>query len=257
MAVLAIRRSHGVSGSGAITDSVPTLNGVPGISCSRTPHANISLEVRHLRADFGCSSIRKNQSHLQPAEGLSRACAGSASGRRGSHWRWLASATWLRRVSASGAANSGCAWRSAPRHAMLDASCWWRARGAWLVGVGVGVGVVTGLAVALIAAQALRELLYGVQPLDPLSLVASVVWNVVVSAAAPTMPLRPSRGVDLHPWVSCLVRSKPGKSSCKTGASLRGPTSMSSRLRRVGQFTWKRTNWPSWKPASPKPIAAR
>lgn len=58
--------------------------------------------------------------------------------------------------------------------------------GAWLV----GVGIVMGLAVVVIAAQALRSLLYGVQPLDPLSLVASVIGIVVVSAAALAMPLR-------------------------------------------------------------------
>ena len=58
--------------------------------------------------------------------------------------------------------------------------------GAWLV----GVGVIMGLAVVLVAAQALRGLLYGVQPLDPLSLVASVAGIVVVSAAALAMPLR-------------------------------------------------------------------
>jgi putative ABC transport system permease protein len=58
--------------------------------------------------------------------------------------------------------------------------------GAWLVGVGVAMG----LAVVLVAAQALRGLLYGVQPLDPLSLGASVAAIVVVSAAALALPLR-------------------------------------------------------------------
>ncbi len=54
----------------------------------------------------------------------------------------------------------------------------------------VAVGVVMGLAAVLVAAQALRGLLYGVQPLDPLSLVASVAGIVVVSAAALALPLR-------------------------------------------------------------------
>ncbi len=54
----------------------------------------------------------------------------------------------------------------------------------------VGVGVVIGLAVAAACAQALRGLLYGVQPLDPLSLAGSVVGIIVVSGVALALPLR-------------------------------------------------------------------
>lgn len=53
----------------------------------------------------------------------------------------------------------------------------------------VGLGIAVGLAVAFVAAQGLRGLLYGVEPVDPVSLAASVVGIVVVSAAALVAPL--------------------------------------------------------------------
>ena len=58
--------------------------------------------------------------------------------------------------------------------------------GAWFV---VG-GIVVGLAMSVVVAQALRGLLYGVEPLDPMSLVASVGGILVVSIAALSIPLR-------------------------------------------------------------------
>lgn len=58
--------------------------------------------------------------------------------------------------------------------------------GAWLVGSGVLVGLV----VAVVAAQALRGLLYGVEPADPVSLAASVAGIAAVSAVALAAPLR-------------------------------------------------------------------
>ncbi len=58
--------------------------------------------------------------------------------------------------------------------------------GAWLVGVGVAIGLVA----ALVAAQGLRGLLYGVEPVDPVSLAVSVVGVAVVSAGALVAPLR-------------------------------------------------------------------
>jgi ABC-type antimicrobial peptide transport system permease subunit len=57
--------------------------------------------------------------------------------------------------------------------------------GAWLVGIGVGLGLVA----AVVAAQALRGLLYGVEPIDPLSLAASIVGIAAVSAVALAVPL--------------------------------------------------------------------
>ena len=57
--------------------------------------------------------------------------------------------------------------------------------GAWLV----GVGMVIGLAAAFIAVQGLRGLLYGVEPLDPLSLAASMAGIALVSAGALVAPL--------------------------------------------------------------------
>ena len=64
--------------------------------------------------------------------------------------------------------------------------------GAWLV----GAGVVVGLAVALLATEALRGLLYGVQPLDPWALGASVLGILAVSAAALAVPLRAAGRVE-------------------------------------------------------------
>jgi predicted permease len=60
------------------------------------------------------------------------------------------------------------------------------ADGAWLV----GLGIVVGLAAALVAAQALRGLLYGVEPIDLMSLAASMVGIAAVSAIALAVPLR-------------------------------------------------------------------
>ncbi len=57
--------------------------------------------------------------------------------------------------------------------------------GAWLVGIGIAVG----LGAAVVAAQALRGLLYGVEPIDPLSLGVSVAGVAVVSAVALVAPL--------------------------------------------------------------------
>ena len=57
--------------------------------------------------------------------------------------------------------------------------------GAWLVGIGIAVG----LAAAVVAAQALRGLLYGVEPIDPLALAASIVGIAAVSAVALAVPL--------------------------------------------------------------------
>lgn len=64
--------------------------------------------------------------------------------------------------------------------------------GAWLV----GVGVVVGLAVAFVAAQALRGLLYGVAPLDVASLLGAVAAVLAVSIAALAMPLRSAGRVE-------------------------------------------------------------
>jgi predicted permease len=58
--------------------------------------------------------------------------------------------------------------------------------GAWLV----GTGILVGLAVAVVAAQALRGLLYGVEPVDPASLAAAVAGIVAISAVALAAPLR-------------------------------------------------------------------
>jgi putative ABC transport system permease protein len=58
--------------------------------------------------------------------------------------------------------------------------------GAWLVGLGIAVG----LAAAMVAAQALRGLLYGVEPVDSVSLAVSVAGIAVVSAVALVAPLR-------------------------------------------------------------------
>lgn len=60
------------------------------------------------------------------------------------------------------------------------------ADGAWLIGLGAAVG----LALTLVAAQALRGLLYGVAPVDPASLLGALVGVLVVSAAALALPLR-------------------------------------------------------------------
>lgn len=64
--------------------------------------------------------------------------------------------------------------------------------GAWLV----GLGLLVGLALALVAAQALRGLLYGVQPLHLPSLVASVAGIAAVSAVALAAPLRSAGRVE-------------------------------------------------------------
>ncbi|HQZ38354.1 MAG TPA: ABC transporter permease [Vicinamibacterales bacterium] len=60
------------------------------------------------------------------------------------------------------------------------------ADGVWLVGLGMAVGLVA----ALVAAQALRGLLYGVGPIDLLSLGVSLVGLASVSAIALAVPLR-------------------------------------------------------------------
>lgn len=57
---------------------------------------------------------------------------------------------------------------------------------AWLV----AGGIVFGLSLALGVAQAVRGLLYGVEPLDPASLIGAVVGILIVSVAALAMPLR-------------------------------------------------------------------
>jgi putative ABC transport system permease protein len=54
----------------------------------------------------------------------------------------------------------------------------------------VGVGIVVGLAAAIVAAQALRGLLYGVEPVDPVSLAVSVAGIAAVSAVGLAAPLR-------------------------------------------------------------------
>ncbi len=54
----------------------------------------------------------------------------------------------------------------------------------------VGAGLVVGLIAAVVAAQALRGLLYGIEPLDPMALALAVVGIAVVSAAALIAPLR-------------------------------------------------------------------
>jgi predicted permease len=53
----------------------------------------------------------------------------------------------------------------------------------------VGAGMVVGLAAAVIAARALRGLLYGVEPVDPASLALAVAGIAVVSAVALAAPL--------------------------------------------------------------------
>ena len=60
----------------------------------------------------------------------------------------------------------------------------------------IGVGVVVGLAVALVAAQALRGLLYGVAPLEPISFLAAIAGILGVSVAALAIPLRAAGRVD-------------------------------------------------------------
>ena len=64
--------------------------------------------------------------------------------------------------------------------------------GAWLVVVGIAIG----LPMALVAAQALRGLLYGVEPVDPASLLGAVGGILVVSIAALAMPLRSAGRVE-------------------------------------------------------------
>lgn len=63
---------------------------------------------------------------------------------------------------------------------------------AWLV---IG-GLVLGLSMALGIGQALRGLLYGVEPLDPVSLLGAVGGILMVSAAALAMPLRAAGRVE-------------------------------------------------------------
>ena len=59
----------------------------------------------------------------------------------------------------------------------------------------VGTGLVVGLIAAGVAAQALRGLLYGIAPLDPMTLALAVAGITVVSAAALIAPLRVAAGV--------------------------------------------------------------
>lgn len=63
---------------------------------------------------------------------------------------------------------------------------------AWLV---VG-GIAVGLAITLSVGRALRSLLYGVEPLDPLALLAAVAGILVVSIVALAMPMRSAGRVE-------------------------------------------------------------
>jgi hypothetical protein len=64
--------------------------------------------------------------------------------------------------------------------------------GAWLV----GMGILVGLAAAVFAAQALRGLLYGVEPIDPVSLAIAVSGIALVSAVALAAALRSAGRVE-------------------------------------------------------------
>ena len=57
-------------------------------------------------------------------------------------------------------------------------------------------GVVVGLATALLAAHSLRSLLFGVSPLDPLTLAAACAALAIVGAAACYLPARRAARVD-------------------------------------------------------------
>ena len=57
-------------------------------------------------------------------------------------------------------------------------------------------GVAVGLATALLAAHSLRSLLFGVSPLDPLTLAAACTTLAIVGAAACYLPARRAARVD-------------------------------------------------------------
>jgi len=64
--------------------------------------------------------------------------------------------------------------------------------GLWLVGVGVAVG----LASALAATRYLESLVFGVNPIDPLTFMAAAVLLIVVALGAHVVPIRRALRID-------------------------------------------------------------
>jgi ABC-type antimicrobial peptide transport system permease subunit len=62
---------------------------------------------------------------------------------------------------------------------------------AWLA---VG-GIVAGLAAALLLTRAVKAMLYGIQPYDPVTLTAGVLLLLTVALAASWIPARRAAGV--------------------------------------------------------------
>jgi len=56
-------------------------------------------------------------------------------------------------------------------------------------------GITVGLAAALVLAQAIKSMLYGLQPADPLSLISGAGLLVVVGLAASWLPARRAASV--------------------------------------------------------------
>jgi ABC-type antimicrobial peptide transport system permease subunit len=63
---------------------------------------------------------------------------------------------------------------------------------SWLVGIGMSLG----LAAALAAARAMRGLLFGIEPWDPLSQAATIAVLSLVAVAAAWIPTRRAMRVD-------------------------------------------------------------
>jgi ABC-type antimicrobial peptide transport system permease subunit len=58
------------------------------------------------------------------------------------------------------------------------------------------IGVAAGLAVAMAAVQLVQSLLFGVDPHDPLTLLAAPAWLIVVAVAACLLPAARAARVD-------------------------------------------------------------
>jgi ABC-type antimicrobial peptide transport system permease subunit len=79
----------------------------------------------------------------------------------------------------------GAQWRH-----ILQAVC---SRLAWTVALGISAGILA----LYLALGEIEHLLYGVRPLDPLSIAAAVVFTVICSALAAVIPSR--RALELDP----------------------------------------------------------